>query len=238
MICNVTTNTSNISKWHIPNYERPYWVVCWQFVDKGLARARHIYFLSRWLTVHVDGVRLHLWTASTIGPTVHPQTIYEHGEPWWNDIDRENLLTRPPELSGNHTSSHLVASRRNGRRKWWIWPSEVFLFILPNIFFTCSKILRHGVDGFTSASKESVLRIFIVLKDPSPQPGLNSRSLGPMRNMLTITPPRRPLSHFRFGIRKQGRTIRIDIWMYIDTLILVYRLYKTDIFCVNNREFK
>jgi hypothetical protein len=30
------------------------------------------------------------------------QLIYEHEEPWWNDdVDREKLLIRPPELSGN-----------------------------------------------------------------------------------------------------------------------------------------
>jgi hypothetical protein len=25
--------------------------------------------------------------------------IYEHGEPWWNDVDRRKLLIRPPEFS-------------------------------------------------------------------------------------------------------------------------------------------
>jgi hypothetical protein len=29
--------------------------------------------------------------------------VYEHEEPLYNDIDSENLLTRPPELSGNPT---------------------------------------------------------------------------------------------------------------------------------------
>jgi hypothetical protein len=33
---------------------------------------------------------------------------YEH-EPRWDDIDWGKLLIRPPELSGNHASSHLVA---------------------------------------------------------------------------------------------------------------------------------
>jgi hypothetical protein len=37
-----------------------------------------------------------------------PQVIYEHGEPWWNDISRGKLLIRPQELSGNPTSRHLV----------------------------------------------------------------------------------------------------------------------------------
>jgi hypothetical protein len=35
-----------------------------------------------------------------------------------------------------------------------------------------------------------VLRIFIALKNPSPWPGLNPRTLGPMANTLTITPLR------------------------------------------------
>jgi hypothetical protein len=34
-----------------------------------------------------------------------PQVVYEHGEPWWNDISRVKLLIFPPELSGNLTSS-------------------------------------------------------------------------------------------------------------------------------------
>jgi hypothetical protein len=40
-----------------------------------------------------------------------PQVIYEHGEPWWNGINRGKLLICPPELSGNPTSSHLVANQ-------------------------------------------------------------------------------------------------------------------------------
>jgi hypothetical protein len=36
--------------------------------------------------------------------------IYENGESWWNVIDREKLLIRPPELSGKHTS-HLVVKQ-------------------------------------------------------------------------------------------------------------------------------
>jgi hypothetical protein len=32
-----------------------------------------------------------------------PQEIYEHGEPWWNGVDRGKVI-RLPELSGNPTS--------------------------------------------------------------------------------------------------------------------------------------
>jgi hypothetical protein len=65
------------------------------------------------------GVRLRLWTADTNRPIFHPQVIYEHGESWWNDVDRGKLPIRPPELSRNSINiSHLVeGSRRNGRRE-------------------------------------------------------------------------------------------------------------------------
>jgi hypothetical protein len=56
----------------------------------------------------------------------------EHGEPWWNDIDRRELLTHPPELSGNPTSSHLVAMHGELEK-------EFFLFCLTKYFFHVSK---------------------------------------------------------------------------------------------------
>jgi hypothetical protein len=39
------------------------------------------------------------------------QVVYEYGKSWWNDTGRRNLLSRPPELSGYPTSSHLVAKQ-------------------------------------------------------------------------------------------------------------------------------
>jgi hypothetical protein len=42
-----------------------------------------------------------------------PQATYEHGESWWNDIDQVKLLIHPSELSGNPTSSHLIAKQED-----------------------------------------------------------------------------------------------------------------------------
>jgi hypothetical protein len=39
-----------------------------------------------------------------------PHIIYEHREPWWNDIGRTKLLIRQQGLSGN-PNSHLVAKQ-------------------------------------------------------------------------------------------------------------------------------
>jgi hypothetical protein len=44
-------------------------------------------------------------------------------------------------------------------------------------FLTC-KILKHGVNGFTSSSTEGMLRIFIALKNPSPSNGIENTKLG------------------------------------------------------------
>jgi hypothetical protein len=37
--------------------------------------------------------------------------IYEHEEPWWNDISRGKPMICPSEFSGNPTSGHLVAKQ-------------------------------------------------------------------------------------------------------------------------------
>jgi hypothetical protein len=39
-------------------------------------------------------------------------------------------------------------------------------------------------------AKEGLLRIFISLKNPKPQPGLNPQPLSPVASTLTTTPPR------------------------------------------------
>jgi hypothetical protein len=63
------------------------------------------------VAVHTAGMRLCLCTAQPpTGLLFIPKVIYEYREPWWNDdADRRKLLSHPPELSGNLTSSHLVA---------------------------------------------------------------------------------------------------------------------------------
>jgi hypothetical protein len=67
-------------------------------------------------------------------------------------------MIRPPELSGNPTSSHLVTkqevlgegSHKFGLRNFFVHTSKLF-------FFTCCKIFRHGANGFASCPKEAVL---------------------------------------------------------------------------------
>jgi hypothetical protein len=59
-----------------------------------------------------------------------------------------------------------------------------------NRSLTCHKILWHGVYGFTSPPKESVLQIFIALrKYPLPWLRLSLQPLGPVASTLTTTPP-------------------------------------------------
>jgi hypothetical protein len=94
---------------------------------------------------YVDEVRLHLWTAASNGPTVHPQVTYEHGEPWWNYINRGELLICQPELSGNPTSSHLVAKQEELTKEITNLALRSISFHTSKGSLTCHKILRLTV---------------------------------------------------------------------------------------------
>jgi hypothetical protein len=120
--------------------------------------------------------------------------VYEHEEQWWNDIDRGKLLIRPPQLSGNPTSSHPVPKQEElGEGNYDFGMRSIFVHT-PKGFLTCLKILRHATDGFTCPTKKGVLLIFFVFKNPSLRPCLHVRTLGPIASTLTITPPRQLLS--------------------------------------------
>jgi hypothetical protein len=82
-------------------------------------------------------------------------------------------------------------------------------FGVRSIFVHCSKsfllavkFLRNGADSFTSPPIEGMMRIFIALKNPSPSPSLNQRTLGPMASTLTIIPPRLLRIYFLNGLLK------------------------------------
>jgi hypothetical protein len=71
--------------------------------------------MARVHVVHVDGVRLRLWTSTTNGTIVHPQVIYEYGEPWWDDIDGGKPKNSDKNLSQRHSvhhKSHIDQTRR------------------------------------------------------------------------------------------------------------------------------
>jgi hypothetical protein len=115
---------------------------------------------------------------------------YDHGEPWWNNTDRGKLLIHPPELSDNPTSSHIVANKEKlgeGNYEFGLW--NIFVHT-SKLHFTCHKMLRHVAVSFTSLLNKGMTQIFIILKNPLTQPGLNSQTLGSIASLLTISPPR------------------------------------------------
>jgi hypothetical protein len=94
-------------------------------------------------------------------------------------VHHSSLTVLPADTSG--------ASRRNGRRSENF--AEQDLKYLKG-YLTCRKILRQGNSDSTSHLKESVLRIFTALKNPSPRPVWTPRPFVPMASTLTTTPPR------------------------------------------------
>jgi hypothetical protein len=71
---------------------------------------------------------------------VIPQVIYEHGEVWCNNVQKGKLLVRPPELSANPTSSHLVAKQEELENKMNFALRSTYLFRTSNGYSTCRKM--------------------------------------------------------------------------------------------------
>jgi hypothetical protein len=147
-----------------------------------------------------------------------PQAIYQHRVPWWNDIGRENSWFV-------HQSYLAILPVESSSRKWRrCLAKEMMNLALRSIFihaskwfFTFRKVLRHGADVCISPPKESVLRIFVALKNPSPLPGLKPRTLGPMATTLTITSPmRQKLSYLSPNGIKTGFCVKV--WFALDPL--------------------
>jgi hypothetical protein len=72
----------------------------------------------------------------------------------WKYFQQSNLVAKQERL-GDGNGEFVPRSISHHTSKW---------------FFTCQKILRHGVNGFTFLPKECVLRILIALKNESPRP--------------------------------------------------------------------
>jgi hypothetical protein len=67
---------------------------------------------------------------------------------------------------------------------------EISLFILRSDSLHALKFYGMGPNVLLPLRRYGVLWIFIALKNPSPSPGLNLRTFGPMTSTLTITAPR------------------------------------------------
>jgi hypothetical protein len=66
-------------------------------------------FSNTLLFVHVDGMRLRLWTTATYGPIVadSPGGIYDYGESRWNNVtDKEKPKNSEKSLFQRHFSHH------------------------------------------------------------------------------------------------------------------------------------
>jgi hypothetical protein len=66
--------------------------------------------------------------------------MYMHVEPCWSDIDRGNPLIRPPKLSVNPASGHLVAKQHVLAKEIMNFACKVCLLYIEK-FITCRKML-------------------------------------------------------------------------------------------------
>jgi hypothetical protein len=87
-------------------------------------------------------------------------------------------------LSPNSFTRESFGAVGDGRRKW-----EFSLSIPVRFLVHAVKSYDMGLPAFIPIRKESVLQIFIALKNPLPWPGSNPQSLGPVASTLSTTPP-------------------------------------------------
>jgi hypothetical protein len=146
-----------------------------------------LHLLIDWL-IDYDGVRLMSQNHAHHGLLFIPR-VSVSGELWlwwWCQLG-----TTPDSSTGAHWQSY---QQRHLERVGGMDETMIILHIrylsYVNGPFTCSKFLQHGTSGSTSHPKEGVLRIFIALKNPSPQLSLNLQPLGPVASTLTTTPQR------------------------------------------------
>jgi hypothetical protein len=119
-----------------------------------------LFFTSKWswCTLHrdnVDGVsslNCSYQRAYFSSPTC--MSMENHGG--MMSTEENSWFVGSPQLSGNPTSSHLVAIRRNERRKLWIWPCEVSLFKLPKKFLHAVKSYDVGPPALLGSLSASV----------------------------------------------------------------------------------
>jgi hypothetical protein len=145
------------------------------------------------------------------------QLIQEQGETWWNDIDRGKLI-RPPDLWQSYQHRRPVANQEKMPKKQINLALQRICVHTSKGSLTCRKILLVGVNGFTSPSKEVVLRIVIAVKNPSPSDGFESAKLWSFASTLTSTPPRITAHH----------PLRQLIWKISSGYVHVNRLLARD----------
>jgi hypothetical protein len=126
----------------------------------------HCSFAGYWLLLRGGIVQSVLWTTATFWSTsiVCPRLSSNHS--WFI---HQSSLTNTAETPSSEWSRQKLSPL--------ILPAK-YLCHTPQGSFTCRKILRHEVDGFTFVLKEVVLRIVITLKNPSSSAGLEPANLG------------------------------------------------------------
>jgi len=92
---------------------------------------------------------------------------------------------------------------RSQRRKWELWARMLSgnfaekTTSTPFRYLLHAANLRHGTDGFTSPTKEDVLRIFFALKNPTASAGFEPANLGTKGQHATPR-PHKPLCTYYY----------------------------------------
>jgi hypothetical protein len=140
---------------------------------------------------HVDGVSKRLWTAATSGSIVHlPGYVYMSMENHGGMTSAGVTSYSSTELSGNPTSSHLLATQQEVAMEMIIFALLIIAFILHTDLQHVVKSFDMGPMALFPLRRKSRYRFLWPLEIHSLRSDLTPRTLGPMANKLTTIPPR------------------------------------------------
>jgi hypothetical protein len=94
-----------------------------------------------------------------------PQIIYEHGQPRWNDIDRENRSTRrKPCTRSTLSTTNLTWTAPSANPRLWGEKPATNRLRFCAAKMSANRFVCHGCGTFIETEKESKERNTVVYK--------------------------------------------------------------------------
>jgi hypothetical protein len=155
-------HSSGNNKTAFYSYKTPRWP--WYQANLDSSNYGHTLGLH---VVHVDGVRLCLWTAATNRPVFHPADDNEYGEPRWNDIDRGKPKNSDENQSESHFFHHIphgltgARTRASAMRGRWLtaWAMARITYSAAASYMTFLLFLSWNVpSGYSNVTIKYVTR--------------------------------------------------------------------------------
>jgi hypothetical protein len=134
-----------------------------------------------------------IWMGSDYVSELRPPTVHPPGDIWpWRTMMEWCLQRKTPDSSTRalwQSCQQSSGSKQEGGREYWIWPCEVFLFILA-IFYVLWNLTKWGLQIYFHYEGRHAADLYCTWKSITSD-SLSLWTLGLIAGTLTIMPLRR-----------------------------------------------